>query len=140
MTFFVRYAEKIIPEPNSGSRSRYAHRMAYESAVGIVGRGLYVRHRCDNPSCVNPDHLEIGTPTENALDSVRRKRAHRARGEDAPTAKLSETLVREIRALCAQGLNTKAIRQRLGLRHLKPETVVKAARGITWSHLKEPMT
>lgn len=51
-----------------------AHRVAYELANGPISDGLVVRHKCDNPKCVNPSHLEVGSQRENALDMVARGR------------------------------------------------------------------
>ncbi len=51
-----------------------AHRYSYEMYVGPIPDGMVVRHKCDTPSCVNPDHLEIGSQAENIGDAVRRGR------------------------------------------------------------------
>jgi hypothetical protein len=45
-----------------------AHQMAYVTWVGPIGDGLFVCHKCDNPSCCNPEHLFLGTPLENNQD------------------------------------------------------------------------
>lgn len=74
-----------------------AHRFAYCVAVGLTLKeieDLVIRHRCDNPSCINPTHLETGTPLDNVMDRVARGRS--ASGECNGKAKLSVEQVEEI--------------------------------------------
>ena len=55
-------------------KTGYAHRFCYEFVYGEILEGMYVRHLCDNPSCVNPLHLEVGTPSQNHFDMSAEKR------------------------------------------------------------------
>ncbi len=85
----------------------YAHRAAYIVWVGPVSRDLEVRHKCDNPPCMNPSHLEPGTHGDNMRDMFERKRATILRGERR--SNLSELDVRMIRSLYATGLYTQGV-------------------------------
>jgi hypothetical protein len=92
-------------------RNILTHRFSWELANGPVPEGLYVLHKCDNPPCVRPDHLFLGTYKDNFEDMRRKGRwynhfAHVTyihRGEEAGTAKLTEREVKKIRTLRATG-------------------------------------
>lgn len=72
-----------------------AHRFAYEVHHGVaLDPSQVVRHTCDNPSCVNPNHLRLGTHADNVADRVQRKRS--AIGERSGRAKLSALQARNV--------------------------------------------
>lgn len=77
-------------------RNYSAHRVAYELYHGItLNSNQHILHSCDNPSCVNPNHLHIGTHADNMREKVERKR--HPRGETNGSHKLTEEQVRVIR-------------------------------------------
>jgi len=76
----------------------FAHRFAWADKFGDIPEGIEVRHKCDNPPCCNPDHLELGTHQENMNDMVERKRLPVRRGEQGARVILKEHQVLEIRS------------------------------------------
>lgn len=72
-----------------GHKIKRAHRVSWEIHNGPIPEGLAVLHKCNNPSCVNPEHLKLGDHTENMQD---RKRNGRAWHSEKWKAKLSEKM------------------------------------------------
>lgn len=95
------YGRLTIGSRSDGSRRTIgAHQYSYMTFRGPINSGLCVCHHCDNPRCVNPKHLFLGTKKDNADDRDRKGRLVRApvlRGEHSPSAKLSAEQVRQIR-------------------------------------------
>ena len=96
-------------------RAETAQRVAWELANGGPVGELCALHRCDNRACVNPDHIFLGTRTENMADKVAKGR--QLRGERCPVAILTEATVREARRLRSEGVRTSEIARRLGIKY-----------------------
>ena len=97
-------------------RTRHAHRVSYELYKGPIPKGLFVCHKCDNPGCVNPDHLFLGTPQINARDAARKGRSDgfKRLGTAHPLGTLTDDQIKEIRRL-AETTTGKEIAARFGI-------------------------
>lgn len=129
---------KIGVYDGSGVMSEaYAHRTCWVLHNGPVPAGRIVRHTCDNPPCVNPDHLETGTYTDNNNDSVRRGRwnsgARGTRGEGHHKAVLTRASVERFRArYWAGGVTQRELAAEGGV---SQSAMSKALRGGTWKQV-----
>ncbi len=114
-------------------RTQGAHRVSWEIAAGQPApAGIDVCHSCDNPPCVNPGHLFLGTRADNAADMVAKGRSSRTPrfwGERHPRARLTDEAVRQIRALRALGIQGLWVAHLFGVR---PSTVAAVVHGQNW--------
>lgn len=107
-----------------------AHRMSYEAFVGDIPINLHVLHKCDNPSCINPEHLFVGTNKDNVIDKCAKNRI--LRGEKRINAKLNDQAVIEIRS---SQLGKKKLSKIYGV---CPTVILEVKRGIRWPHVRDP--
>lgn len=107
---------------------KYAHRLFYEIHNGPIEDGMVICHKCDTPSCVNPDHLFLGTVQDNNND---RKKKGRYLGAWNGRALVTEQEVREIRDL--RGVMSQAtIAKHYGI---SQPTVSAICRKETWASI-----
>lgn len=109
-----------------------AHRFAYEIMVGEIPQGMCVLHHCDNPPCVNPKHLFVGTHADNMRDMIIKGRNKGAIGERNSGSKLTDKDVRSIRKL--RGFST--LRGIASLYNVHLDTIDRIVNNRTWSHVE----
>jgi len=125
-----------------GGDNYRAHRVAYQLTQGEIPKGKCVLHHCDNPSCVNPSHLFVGTHADNVRDKVAKGRQARGdtlrsnriflKGGAVGTSKLNEEQVKEIRSLAAMGLHRKKIAEKF---NVHKDTIRDIIRRKIWKHI-----
>ncbi len=124
-----------------------AHRLSYELFKGPIPEGMLVMHACDNPECVNPSHLSVGTHADNNADKAKKGRAvsgekHHSRtnpecllrGEKHGRTSLTREDVIEMRCLAREGVADKALAELYGISASQAWRIVK---GKFWQHLND---
>lgn len=110
-----------------------AHRISYFIAHGELPDNLLVCHHCDNPLCVNPDHLFLGTSSDNTKDMLNKGRAgysfHFRRGEEHFKAKLTNHDIPVIRKRIANGERCADIAESFNVSRV---TIWRIGKGLTW--------
>lgn len=147
----VRFFRHVMPEPNSGCwlwTGQYmptgygqlywgggrknpvsvgAHRAAWMLFRGAIPEGLYVCHKCDNRACCNPEHLFLGTASENMFDAAAKGRLSRS--------SLTAEHVLEIRGRLESGAKIRRLAVEYGVSRAMVNMI---KRGATWRHILEP--
>ena len=108
-----------------------AHRASYMIYKGEIPKGLLVCHKCDNPSCTNPDHLFLGTNKENSLDKIKKGRMWHPSGEKSVQAKLNIEQLNEIKKLLLSKLTLKNIADKF---NVSISTICAIKKGRTWKN------
>lgn len=118
----------VYPE----KRTWRVHRLMWTAIYEPIPDGLLVMHRCNNPRFVRPDHLELGTHTDNARYREQCGRGRRQNGELDSYAKLTAEQVLEMRRLAATGISAAEVGRMFGVSEITGWEVVT---GRTWAHL-----
>lgn len=114
----------------------YAHRLSWELANGPIQNGLWVLHKCDNPSCINPEHLFLGTQTDNMQDAAHKGRIKQRAwplGEGNHNAKLKESDVKEIKIMIQNKVALNVIAKKFGV---STQAIFMIKAGISWAWVK----
>lgn len=106
-----------------------AHRFSYMLHFGEIPEGKLVCHHCDNPRCVRPEHLFLGTIRDNTVHAA--EHALIPRGSDTTFAKLTEDQVTELKTLFSQGWSMNALGKRYGIHGMN---VGRILRGTSWKY------
>lgn len=113
-------------------RGRPVSRVSYEVFVGEIPEGLLVRHKCDNPPCMNPEHLETGTVKQNTQDMLDRGRHNPPVGSRNGRSLLDEGEVERIYALRNSGKRREDVGKEFGV---SASTVYSIWKGLRWTHV-----
>lgn len=116
---------------HADGRTRRAHRVSYEVHCGPIPDGMCVCHRCDNPKCINPEHLFLGTTAENVADRESKGRHNSPKGEEHGCAKLTDQEVIAIRR--ESGASHREIAAKYGVSRT---TVTEVRSGVRWKHVR----
>ena len=145
-SLYDRLDRDTIPEPNSGcwlffgccdengygrirvgDHKERAHRISYERHNGPIASWAHIRHKCDNPPCINPEHLVSGTAFDNIVYKVTRNR--QARGEMLPCHKLTEA---DVMSIYTDDRTQRIIAKEYGVTH---GVIGRIKRGKKWAYL-----
>lgn len=116
-----------------GRRTTGAHRHGYQLVNGPIDPGTLVLHRCDNPLCVNPDHLFLGTQADNMADAKEKGRLATA-SELPQTVLTEEQVVRAIREISEGASTMRELAQEFGVTDATLNSAVRGTK--SWQHLE----
>lgn len=126
------YGNFYVSIGHSKDKHCLAHRRSWILTYGEIPEGLSVLHHCDNPPCVNPKHLFLGTNQDNVDDKVRKGRMQDLKGENHPMRKLTDEQIKEIRALRKDGYTLFALGDKFNVHY---STIGYICSRKHWSHI-----
>lgn len=132
------YGRLTVGSRTDGTRrTSSAHRESYKAFIGDIPDGLWVLHKCDNPCCINPDHLYLGDRSQNVADMVGRGRVKFSVGSSHINSKLTEADVFAIRKERIEMKTPyRAIAAKYGIKSHK--TIIQICKGESWTHVELP--
>lgn len=110
-----------------------AHRYAWEQKNGPIQNGLWVLHKCDNPSCVSIDHLYLGTAKDNTQDCIRKGRRNTPKGSGHHNSRITEEIARYIKN-APKGTQQKTLAEKY---MVSIATISRIIAGKTWKHISD---
>jgi DNA-binding transcriptional regulator YiaG len=128
------YGKWWLPGQGKRGQALYTNRLMYCFSRRVTMssiKELNILHECDNPPCVRPSHLRLGTMADNIVDMISKQRMHR--GSARGMAKLNEQQAVEIRELQVLGISRKSIAVRFGV---SESTIRALEEGRTWTHIQ----
>lgn len=128
------YGNFYLSVGHSKDKHCLAHRMSWILTYGEIPDGLQVLHDCDNPSCVNPEHLFLGTNDDNVQDKIQKGRMRTLRGEESPSSKLTEAKVRKMRELKNKGYSYAELGRKF---NVDTSTARYVCIGKLWKHVND---
>ena len=134
------YGRLTIGSRVDGTRhSESAHRLSYELSYGKIPEGMEVCHKCDNPLCINPKHLFVGTKAANSADRDAKGRNVIHTGEERVGAKLTKKAVKDAR--WERTYHHTPFAQLARKYGVSKKTMQNAINGVTWkcvSYIPQP--
>lgn len=147
----ARFLKNVYPEPNTGcwlwagyirDNNRgsilvnrkwiICSRFSFMIHNGEIPNGLFVCHSCDNPFCVSPDHLFLGTPKDNTHDMIQKNRKFLPKGTLHPNCSLAETDVIEIRNEAANGVVQRRLSEKYNVSYQMISRIILRK---AWKHI-----
>lgn len=120
------------------NKNEYAHRVSWKINFGEIPASMFVCHKCDNPKCVNPKHLFLGTPKDNVTDMYFKRRdrgyfkTHPPKGEFNVNVKINSEIAKEIKKLISAGFSGSVIARKFCI---SKYIVSRIKTGKAWAHV-----